>query len=113
MESLRFAEPVVCMQMVTFCVLVFPFPYTIKKKLFNFLSENFIVAKIAYGLKISFMYAMLSLVHFVRSSRCRFVGILFLDALQRMSRVNAEFDMFRTGKVQDARTESSVAARKF
>jgi Bap31/Bap29 transmembrane region len=42
-------------QMFTFCLLVAPFPYTVKKKLFRFLSESYIVAKIAYGLKISFM----------------------------------------------------------
>jgi hypothetical protein len=41
--------------MVTFCLLVAPLPYAIKKKLFSFLSESFIVAKIAYALKISFM----------------------------------------------------------
>lgn len=46
--------------MVTFCILVFPLPYTVRKKLFQFLSESFIVAKIAYGLKISFMYVSLS-----------------------------------------------------
>lgn len=42
-------------EMVTFCLLVAPLPYQIKKRLFVFLSESPIVAKIAYGLKISFM----------------------------------------------------------
>ena len=41
--------------MVTFCILVAPLPYAIRKRLFTFLSESPIVAKIAYGLKISFM----------------------------------------------------------
>ncbi|KIM61834.1 hypothetical protein SCLCIDRAFT_1215653 [Scleroderma citrinum Foug A] len=84
-------------EMVTFCILVFPLPYTIRKRLFRFLSENFIVAKIAYGLKISFI----------------FVGILFLDALQRMFRVAAEADIIKHEGMKDVRTESSVAARKF
>ena len=48
--------------MITFCVLVAPLPYTIRKRLFKFLSESFIIAKIAYGLKISFMLVSLRLV---------------------------------------------------
>jgi len=85
-------------EMVTFCILVFPLPYIIRKKLFRFLSESPIVAKVAYGLKISFI----------------FVGILFADALQRVFRVSDEAEMFKTGQgMKDARTESSVAARRF
>ena len=41
--------------MVTFCLLVAPIPYGLKKRLFTFLTESKIVAKVAYGLKISFM----------------------------------------------------------
>ncbi|KAF8439811.1 B-cell receptor-associated protein 31-like-domain-containing protein [Boletus edulis BED1] len=85
-------------EMVTFCILVFPLPYTVRKHLFRFFSESPIVAKIAYGLKISFI----------------FVGVLFADALQRMFRVTAEQDSARTDHtVHDVRTESSFAARKF
>ncbi|KAI6126389.1 endoplasmic reticulum protein [Pisolithus croceorrhizus] len=84
--------------MVTFCLLVFPLPYTVRKKIFRFLSESPIVAKVAYALKISFI----------------FVGILFMDALQRMFKVTAEAELIKTGQgMQDVRTESSVAARKF
>ena len=42
-------------EMVTFCVFVAPLPYQIRRRLFRFLSESPIVAKIAYALKISFM----------------------------------------------------------
>ncbi|KIJ64271.1 hypothetical protein HYDPIDRAFT_112252 [Hydnomerulius pinastri MD-312] len=85
-------------EMATFCILVFPLPYTIRKKLFRFLAESPIVAKVAYGLKISFI----------------FVGILFLDALQRMFRVTAESEMAKTGQgMPDVRAESNIAARKF
>ncbi|KAI6167702.1 B-cell receptor-associated protein 31-like-domain-containing protein [Pisolithus thermaeus] len=85
-------------EMVTFCLLVFPLPYTVRKKIFRFLSESPIVAKVAYALKISFI----------------FVGILFMDALQRMFKVTAEAELIKTGQgMQDVRTESSVAARKF
>ncbi|KAG1873474.1 B-cell receptor-associated protein 31-like-domain-containing protein [Suillus tomentosus] len=85
-------------EMATFCLLVSPLPFTVRKKLFHFLSESPIVAKVAYGLKISFI----------------FVGILFLDALQRMFRVTAETEMAKTGgqgTTHDARTD--FAARKF
>ncbi|KAH7882688.1 B-cell receptor-associated protein 31-like-domain-containing protein [Phlebopus sp. FC_14] len=85
-------------EMATFCILVFPLPYTIRKKLFRFLSESPIVAKVAYGLKISFI----------------FVAVLFVDALQRMFRVTAESEVAKTGQgMHDVRTESSIAARKF
>ncbi|KAG7091999.1 hypothetical protein E1B28_008386 [Marasmius oreades] len=86
-------------EMITFCVLVAPLPYVVRKKLFHFLSESVIVAKLAYALKISFI----------------FVGILFFDALQRMFRITAETDMARSGSqgVNDVRTETNLAARKF
>ncbi|KAF8999844.1 B-cell receptor-associated protein 31-like-domain-containing protein [Cyathus striatus] len=86
-------------EMITFCVLVSPIPYTLKKRLFTFLSESPVVAKIAYALKISFI----------------FVAILFVDALQRMFRATAESDMLKSGKqgMADARSETNMAARKF
>ncbi|KIM89988.1 hypothetical protein PILCRDRAFT_203894 [Piloderma croceum F 1598] len=86
-------------EMGTFCALVAPLPYAVRKRLFRFLSESPIVAKIAYGLKISFI----------------FVGILFADALQRMFRVTAEADLGkgRGQGMQDVRTETNFAARKF
>ncbi|TFK29134.1 B-cell receptor-associated 31-like protein [Coprinopsis marcescibilis] len=86
-------------EMVTFCLLVAPLPYTIRKKLFRFLSNSPIIAKVAYGLKISFI----------------FIGILFVDALQRMYRVTAEADIAKSGHhgVQDVRSDTNLSARKF
>lgn len=43
-------------EMATFCLLVAPLPYGLRKKLFHFLSESPLIAKLAYGLKITFMY---------------------------------------------------------
>ena len=44
----------------------------------------------------------------------RFVAILFVDAVQRMLRVTAEVDVAKsTAGGQDARAESTMAARKF
>jgi len=86
-------------EMATFCILVAPLPFPVRKRLFSFLSTSVIVAKIAYGLKISFI----------------FVGILFLDALQRMFRVTAETDLAKSGKgaMPDIRAETNMHARKF
>lgn len=65
------------LKMVTFCLLVAPLPYSLKKRLFTFLSESAIVAKIAYGLKISFMQ--------VSASRIMLFRILKAIQLRRHS----------------------------
>jgi hypothetical protein len=86
-------------EMASFCIFVAPLPSNVRRKLFRFLSESPIIAKVAYGLKISFI----------------FVGVLFVDALQRMFRINTEYENAKSGGVgvQDVRTETSHAARKF
>lgn len=45
----------------------------------------------------------------------RFVTILFVDALQRMFRITTEVEAAKTGGqgIQDVRSETSFAARKF
>lgn len=86
-------------EVVMFGVLVTPLPYKVRKALFNWLSHSPIVAKIAYGLKISFIG----------------VTILFVDALQRMWRTVAEAEAARNAGqgIQDVRSETNHAARKF
>jgi len=86
-------------EVVMFGVLVTPLPYKIRKALFNWLSHSLIVAKIAYGLKISFI----------------FITILFVDALQRMWRTAAEAEAAKSGGqgLQDVRSETNHAAKKF
>ena len=51
--------------------LIIPMPYSAKRKLFNFISESPIVAKLQYGMKITFI----------------FILILFLDSVNRVYRV--------------------------
>jgi len=84
-------------EMATFCILVLPLPYTVRKKLFTFLSENPLIAKLAYSLKIAFI----------------FVAILFVDAVQRMVRLSAQAVEERGHGAHDVRTETNQAARKF
>ncbi len=42
-------------EMVTQVVMLLPMPFAARKRIFHFMSESFIVAKLAYGLKITFM----------------------------------------------------------
>ncbi|KAN0118236.1 B-cell receptor-associated protein 31-like domain containing protein [Russula decolorans] len=86
-------------EMGAFCIFVAPLPFKARRGLFRFLSESPFVAKVSYGLKISFIS----------------VAILFLDALQRMFRITTEVEAAKhSGQgMQDVRTETSFAARKF
>ncbi|CBQ71138.1 conserved hypothetical protein [Sporisorium reilianum SRZ2] len=87
-----------CFEMAMFMVLIVPLPFTWRRKLFHFLATNPVVAKIQYGLKITFI----------------FVAVLFVDAVQRMVKVMSEGETARDNRgVQDVRTETNYAARKF
>jgi B-cell receptor-associated protein 31 len=103
--------------MVAFCIFVAPLPFKIRRKLFRFLSESPVVAKVAYGLKISFMYepSFLFLYTSLTRLQIRSIAILFLDAVQRMFRITTEVEAAKhSGQgMQDVRTETSFAARKF
>ena len=45
---------------------------------------------------------------------CRFVAILFVDAVQRMWRITAEADLTKSQQgTPDVRAETNLAARKF
>jgi len=86
-------------EVATFVVIVLPLPHGVRKRFFRFLSESPLVAKVAYGIKIAFI----------------FVGILFMDALQRMWRVTAEVEAAKSNGqgMSDVRSETNFAARKF
>ena len=40
-------------EMSVFMLLIVPLPFTWKRKLFNFISENPLIAKLQYGMKVS------------------------------------------------------------
>ncbi|KZO97586.1 B-cell receptor-associated 31-like protein [Calocera viscosa TUFC12733] len=84
-------------EMVFFLLLIAPLPFAARRKFFTFLSESPIVGKVAYALKIMFI----------------FVAILFVDAVQRMFRTTAEADMAKAGQGGDVRAETNFAAKKF
>ncbi|KAH8883877.1 B-cell receptor-associated 31-like protein [Thozetella sp. PMI_491] len=61
-------------EMTLFMLLVIPLPFTVRRKIFTFISENPLVAKLQYGLKITFI----------------FILILFIDSVNRVYRVQYE-----------------------
>ena len=61
-------------EMALFMLLIIPMPFTIKRKIFTFISENPLVAKAQHILKITFV----------------FILILFIDSVNRVYRVQQE-----------------------
>ncbi|CAK7273801.1 Endoplasmic reticulum transmembrane protein 3 [Sporothrix epigloea] len=89
-------------EMGLFVVLIVPFPFTIKRKIFTFLSENPLVAKVQYGMKITFI----------------FILILFIDSVNRVYRVQVELaaatsDKSAGGAAILGHERLEVQARKF
>jgi len=86
-------------EMALFVLIVVPLPFTLRRKLFTFISENPIVAKVQYGMKICFI----------------FITILFLDSVNRVYRVQVE--LAESNKNQGAgvlgHERMEVQARKF
>lgn len=87
-------------EMAIFMGLVLPLPHTWKRRLFTFISESPLVAKLQYAMKITFI----------------FILILFIDSVNRVYRVQIE-----TAQAQDAKAtgtvigheRTEVQARKF
>ncbi|KAI6083576.1 B-cell receptor-associated 31-like protein [Hypoxylon rubiginosum] len=88
-------------EMSLFMLLVVPMPFTARRKLFTFLSENTIVAKLQYWLKITFV----------------FILILFLDSVNRVYRVQLELaaatDTNKGAAAVMGHERLEVQARKF
>ncbi|KAL9610600.1 MAG: hypothetical protein Q9167_004702 [Letrouitia subvulpina] len=89
------------LEMAIFMLLIVPLPYSMKRKLFTFISENPLVAKVQYGMKITFI----------------FILILFVDSVNRVYSVQTEL---ATSKKQGGVAASvagsermEVQARKF
>lgn len=61
-------------EMSIFMLLIVPLPFAIRRRLFTFISENPLIAKLQYGLKITFI----------------FILILFIDSVNRVYRVQVE-----------------------
>lgn len=90
-------------EMVIFLALIVPLPFTWRRKLFTFISESPIVAKLQYGMKITFI----------------FILILFIDSVNRVYRVQVELSAFSKNErgggatVMGGSERMEVQARKF
>ncbi|KAI9722153.1 MAG: hypothetical protein M1828_004835 [Chrysothrix sp. TS-e1954] len=89
-------------EMVLFMSLITPMPFTWKRKMFTFISENRFVARLQYGMKITFI----------------FILILFVDSVNRVYRVQLELAAAgkesKTGSTMAVGSERmEVQARKF
>lgn len=86
-------------EMALFMLLIVPLPFTIRRKMFNFISESPIIAKLQYGMKITFI----------------FILILFIDSVNRVYRVQLE--LAESNKQQGSSVlgheRMEVQARKF
>jgi len=89
-------------EMLLFMLLILPLPFTWRLKLYTFISESVWVAKLQYGLKITFI----------------FILILFIDSVNRVYRVQVELSAYtnehtqgRAAVIGSERME--VQARKF
>jgi len=87
-------------EMALFMLLIIPLPFTIRRKMFNFISESPLVAKLQYGMKITFI----------------FILILFVDSVNRVYRVQvelAESNKQQGGSAVLGHERMEVQARKF
>ncbi|KAJ8607396.1 hypothetical protein MRB53_040342 [Persea americana] len=89
-------------EMVLFLSLIIPMPFRMKRKMFTFISENPIVSKLQYWMKITFV----------------FILILFIDSVNRVYRVQLELAAAGKkaeggGTVTIGSERMEVQARKF
>lgn len=89
-------------EMVIFLALIVPLPFTWRRKLFMFISESPVIAKLQYGMKITFI----------------FILILFIDSVNRVYRVQVELAAFSKSErggaaVMGGSERMEVQARKF
>ena len=85
-------------ELATFVVLIVPLPFTWRRALFRAIAQSPIIAKLQYGLKISFIG----------------IALLFADAVQSMMKLHKEGQLSKqSGQTRDLRGENDFRARKF
>ncbi|KAM0747945.1 B-cell receptor-associated 31-like protein [Meredithblackwellia eburnea MCA 4105] len=87
-----------CVEIITFLILIVPLPFTWRRALFKTIATSPILAKVQYALKIIFC----------------FVALLFVDAVNQMRKVQREGALAReTGARPNLRGENDYRSRKF
>lgn len=78
-----------------------PLPFTWRRALFKAIAESQLIARVQYGLKITFI----------------FIALLFVDAVNQMLKIHREKEITQSsggpGAVPDMRTQSDYRSRKF
>jgi B-cell receptor-associated protein 31 len=106
------------LEMSIFLLLVFPLPFTWRKKTFEFIQQSPLIAKLQYGMKVHTV--LLSSTETPGLTTCTqitfiFILILFVDSVNRVYRVQRELSEHAAagpyGQVGVDRME--VQARKF
>ncbi|ORY87994.1 hypothetical protein BCR37DRAFT_375976 [Protomyces lactucae-debilis] len=86
------------LEMAMFCVLVLPLPFKMRRSLFVFINTSPLVAKLQYGLKITFI----------------FILVLFIDSVNRVFKVSDDAQARASVDVSmREQYRSDVQARKF
>ncbi|KZZ93768.1 receptor-associated protein [Moelleriella libera RCEF 2490] len=89
------------LEMALFMLLLIPLPFTAKRKVFTFISENPIISKVMHWLRITFI----------------FILILFIDSVNRVYRVQLEVmaasEQTSKGPAVLGHERLEVQARKF
>lgn len=84
------------LEMIVFLGLIVPLPSTWRRKLFTFISESPAIAKLQYGLKITFI----------------FILILFIDSVNRVYRVQLEIASYGKDAVGGGRAAAALGAER-
>lgn len=80
--------------MAVFLALIVPLPLNFKRKLFAFISESPLIAKLQYGLKVRNIHQKKSeLINTIQITFI-FILILFIDSVNRVYRVQQELHAF-------------------
>ena len=80
------------LEMIIFGALIVPLPFTWRRKLFTFISESPLIAKLQYGMKVRHPALKTCLLSELIHGQITFIFILilFLDSVSRVYRVQAE-----------------------
>ncbi|GAA5839100.1 hypothetical protein JCM9279_002596 [Rhodotorula babjevae] len=93
---------ILTLELVTFLVVIFPLPFAWRRAMFKAIAESHIIARLQYGLKITFI----------------FIAVLFADAVNQMLKIHREREALATSPAgvaatPDMRAQADYRSRKF
>ncbi|KPV72033.1 uncharacterized protein RHOBADRAFT_9373, partial [Rhodotorula graminis WP1] len=89
---------ILTLELMTFLVVIFPLPFAWRRAMFKAIAESHIIARLQYGLKITFI----------------FIAILFADAVNQMLKIHREREApAGVAATPDMRAQADYRSRKF